>query len=47
VILIHGIRDYALWQNEIAHTLADEGFIPQPTNYGRFEASKVRRIRAR
>jgi pimeloyl-ACP methyl ester carboxylesterase len=37
VILIHGIRDYALWQNEIAHTLADEGFIPQPTNYGRFD----------
>src|SRR5262249_18876100 len=29
--------DHALWQNQIAHTLSDEGFIPQPTNYGRFD----------
>lgn len=37
VLLIHGIRDYALWQNEIKHTLEDEGFIPVSTNYGRFD----------
>lgn len=37
VILIHGIRDYALWQNEIKHTLSDAGFVPQSTNYGRFD----------
>jgi len=37
VLLIHGIRDYALWQNEIKHTLRDEGFLPVSTNYGRFD----------
>jgi hypothetical protein len=36
VLLVHGIRDYALWQNEIAATLKDRGFIPEPLDYGRY-----------
>jgi len=36
VILIHGIRTMALWQNEIRKTLEGEGFKVEPTNYGRF-----------
>src|SRR5262249_24981030 len=40
VVLIHGIRDYALWQNKIGMTLARAGFIPEPTNYGRFNLVK-------
>lgn len=35
VILIHGIRDIARWQNEIKQTLKDEGFAVESTNYGR------------
>lgn len=37
VLLIHGIRDHALWQNEIKHALQDAGLIPESTNYGRFD----------
>ncbi|UDF30024.1 UNVERIFIED_ORG: hypothetical protein LHK14_01505 [Roseateles sp. XES5] len=36
VILIHGIRDWALWQNEVRKTLNEHGFEVDPTNYGRF-----------
>ena len=35
VLLVHGIRDIARWQNEIRATLESEGFTVQPTNYGR------------
>lgn len=37
VILVHGIRDHALWQKEIRDTLASEGFTVACTNYGRFD----------
>lgn len=33
VILIHGIRDYALWQNSIRSTLEEAGLVVEPTNY--------------
>ncbi len=33
VILVHGIRTRALWQNAIQSTLRKEGFVVQPTNY--------------
>jgi uncharacterized protein YraI len=36
VILVHGIRTYALWQSEIRTTLKKAGFVTAPTNYGRF-----------
>lgn len=36
VVLIHGIRDYGLWQQEIRDTLEAEGFHVESTNYGRF-----------
>jgi hypothetical protein len=36
VILVHGIRDFALWQNEIRSALNKAGFIAEPVNYGRF-----------
>ncbi|HYD69268.1 hypothetical protein [Azospirillum sp.] len=36
VILIHGIRDWALWQNEVRKKLEAHGFEVDPTNYGRF-----------
>ena len=36
VILIHGIRDYALWQEKVRRTLETD-FIVEPTNYGRFD----------
>ncbi len=35
VILVHGIRDIARWRSEIRQTLEDNGFIVEPTNYGR------------
>jgi hypothetical protein len=35
VILVHGIRDYALWQNEIGNALKRHGFEVESTNYGR------------
>jgi hypothetical protein len=37
VVLIHGIRDHALWQKEIRDTLESEGFKVVSTNYGRFD----------
>jgi pimeloyl-ACP methyl ester carboxylesterase len=36
VILVHGIRDFALWQTTIRSTLEDAGFKTEATNYGRF-----------
>jgi hypothetical protein len=36
VILVHGIRDYALWQDRIRGVLAEE-FTVESTNYGRFD----------
>jgi hypothetical protein len=40
VILVHGIRDYALWQNSIRATLERAGFKAEPTNYDRFNLLK-------
>jgi pimeloyl-ACP methyl ester carboxylesterase len=37
VILVHGIRTYALWQNEIRQELERHGFLVELTNYGRFD----------
>jgi hypothetical protein len=37
VILIHGIRTQALWQNELRKTLEKESFVVQPTNYEYFD----------
>jgi hypothetical protein len=34
VILVHGIRTRALWQNELRKILQKDGFVVQPTNYG-------------
>ena len=36
VILIHGIRDRALWQSDVFNVLEANGFDPRNTNYGRF-----------
>lgn len=36
VILVHGIRDFALWQDSIRSTLEDAGFAVEAINYGRF-----------
>jgi Effector-associated domain 1 len=36
VILIHGIRDFGLWQSTIRHTLEEEGLKAEAINYGRF-----------
>jgi hypothetical protein len=35
VILVHGIRDYALWQDAIRTELEDAGFKVELTNYER------------
>jgi len=35
VLLVHGIRDYALWQTTIRSTLEQEGLKVEATNYGR------------
>jgi hypothetical protein len=35
VILVHGIRDHALWQSTLRATLQKEGFQAELTNYGR------------
>ena len=35
VILVHGIRDFALWQDVIRGALEEEGFKVEATNYGR------------
>ena len=40
VILIHGIRTRALWQNAIGKALERQGFIVQPTNYGYFDLAR-------
>jgi len=37
VILVHGIRTRALWQNELRKILQKDGFVVQPTNYGYFD----------
>jgi len=37
VILVHGIRTRALWQNELRKILEKDGFVVQPTNYGPFD----------
>ena len=34
VILVHGIRTRALWEDLIRKGLENEGFVVQPTNYG-------------
>jgi alpha-beta hydrolase superfamily lysophospholipase len=36
VLLVHGIRDFALWQNTIRSALEDTGFKVEAINYGRF-----------
>lgn len=36
VILIHGIRDFALWQNSVRNTLEEAGMAVEAINYGRF-----------
>jgi SH3-like domain-containing protein len=36
VVLVHGIRDYALWQSRVRSELESAGFVVEPTNYGRF-----------
>ena len=36
IVLVHGIRDYALWQNAIRDVLEVTGFTVEATNYGRF-----------
>jgi nucleoside phosphorylase len=36
VILVHGIRDFALWQTNVRDSLEKEGFKSESTNYGRF-----------
>jgi hypothetical protein len=40
VVLVHGIRDFALWQASIRATLERDGFAVEPTNYGRFNLVK-------
>ena len=37
VILIHGIRTQAPWQNQLRKTLEKAGFVVQPTNFGYFD----------
>lgn len=37
VILVHGIRDRAIWLREIVPQLKADGFTPAPVNYGRFD----------
>jgi TIR domain len=36
VVLVHDIRDFALWQSKIRATLQKAGLVAEPTNYGRF-----------
>lgn len=40
IILIHGIRTRARWQNEIRAELERAGFVVELTNYGRFDLIK-------
>lgn len=37
VILVHGIRDFALWEDAIGKVLKGQQFIAQSTNYGRYD----------
>lgn len=37
VVLVHGIRDHALWQLAIKDTLIERGFLVEPMNYGYFD----------
>jgi hypothetical protein len=37
VVLVHGIRDYALWQSQIRASLTQAGMVAELTNYGRFD----------
>lgn len=37
VILVHGIRDFALWQETVGRALSEAGFRVEFTNYGRFD----------
>ena len=37
VILLHGIRTRAIWQDDIRKALESKGFIVEPTNYGYFD----------
>lgn len=37
VILVHGIRDRALWQASVSDVLQRNGFQPENTSYGRFD----------
>jgi hypothetical protein len=36
IILVHGIRDFALWQTNVRSALVEAGFTVEATNYGRF-----------
>jgi hypothetical protein len=36
IILVHGIRDFALWEADIRSALEEDGFYVATTNYGRF-----------
>jgi hypothetical protein len=36
IVLVHGIRDFALWQTTVRSTFEKEGFKAEPINYGRF-----------
>lgn len=36
VIIVHGIRDFALWQTTVGAELEDSGLKVEPINYGRF-----------
>ncbi len=38
VLLVHGIRDHALWQSRIRKSLEEAGFTVEPTNFGLFNA---------
>jgi nucleoside phosphorylase len=40
VILVHGIRDFALWQNNIRGSLESAGFRTESINYGRYNLIK-------
>src|SRR5262249_42968062 len=37
VILVHGIRDFALWQETVGKSMSEGGFQVEFTNYGRFD----------
>lgn len=35
VVIVHGIRDFALWQDSIRQVLEESNFVVESTNYGR------------